>query len=258
MVKKLGLAPLLAITAFAVMPVVAQAETQHWYRSGAKLAEGTSVPIVLFGGKVNLSRTDADGEVNCRTVGGGVIENPVGGGAGVGRTNSLAYYECKQEKCETEVKAKTGLEGRFRRTTQNNPAATQEPAFPGWSDVLEESEVAGVSSVREKIGEPWESFKTPSPPGMIHETIDCTVAANQQVVAEADAEGELKPEIGIAKSGNLNGSSAAKPSTIKFSGASTGCLNGVAGRPCALGSDTFSNSLKYLGYNEQELITVKP
>jgi hypothetical protein len=57
MVKKLfmGLAPLLAIAALAVMPVVAQAETQHWYRSGVKLAEGTVVPVFMFGGNQLLA-----------------------------------------------------------------------------------------------------------------------------------------------------------------------------------------------------------
>jgi hypothetical protein len=222
---------------------------QHWYRSGVKLAEGTSVPVVVFGGKVDIEHRSAIGESSCSTVGGGVIENPVGGGAGVGRTNSLAFYECKAGKCEEEVKAKTGLEGRGAITTENNPAATKEPAFPGWTNVLEESEVAGVFSVREKIGEPFVTFKTPSPPGMIRETLDCSVAANGQVVAEAIGEGELKPEIGAAKTANLNGTKATGPSTMKFSGASTGALGG---------GETWIGSLKYLGYNEQEVITVKP
>src|SRR5262245_28931938 len=91
----IGLAPLLAVAAFAVMPVAAQAETQHWFRSGAKLAEGTVVPIVTFGGKVDLSWSYVGGEFHCKTVAGGTIENPIGGGAGVGRTNSSTSYECK-------------------------------------------------------------------------------------------------------------------------------------------------------------------
>jgi hypothetical protein len=234
---------------------------QHWYRSGAKLSEGTVVPIVMFGGKVNLGWDALGvGEFNCRGVGGGTIENPTGGGAGVGRTNSLSFYECKAPTCEAEVMREFGVEGRLRTTTQNNPAATQEPAFPGWSDALEESEVNGVFSVREKIGEPFVAFKTPSPPGMIRETIICEIAANQQVRTEVVAEGELNPEIGMAKSGNLNGTTAAKPSTVKFSGRAselmgrTGVLHSeVAGEVINTGG-----SLKYLGYNEQELITVKP
>jgi hypothetical protein len=259
MPKKLfiGLVPLLAIAAFAVMPVVAQAETQHWYRSGVKLQEGVVVPVVMFGGKINLAQQSAFGELNCRTVAGGTIENPVGGGAGVGRTNSMTFYECKAPLCEEEVRIKTGLEGRGRQTTQNNPAATQEPAFPGWSDALEESEVGGVSSVREKIGEPFETFKTPSPPGMMRETQICEISSagafEKHVVLNVISEGELKPEIGVAKSGNLNGTGAAKPSSVNFSGASTGTMQSNNAGPA-----TYTGSLKYLGYNEQELITVKP
>jgi hypothetical protein len=255
MFKKLfiSVAPLLAIAAFAVMAVTAQAGTQQWYRSGVKLTEGKVVPIVVFGGKVNLNQTSGFGEADCKTVGGGTIENPAGSGAGVGRTNSLTLYECKGATCEAEALKATGMEGRVRLTTQNNPAATQEPGFPGWSDVLEESTVAGVSSVREKIGEPFEKFQTPSPPGMLRETQTCELAATKQVLLSTISEGELKPEIGVAKSGMLNGSSAANPSTIKFSGASTGAL-----RSELAGEDTFLGSLKYLGYNEQELITVKP
>jgi hypothetical protein len=210
--------------------------TYHWYQNGGPMTAGESVPIVMFGGETNLSVSNG----NCRTVGGGTVENPVGGAAGVGRTNSLAFYECKAPACEAEVRAKTGLEGRLTVTAENNPAATKEPAFPGWNDVLEESTLGGVFSVREKIGEPFVTFKTPSPPGMMRETDACIVAATGQVVAETVFEGELKPEIGPAKKGNLNGTTAGAPSQLKFNG------------------EPYSGSLKYLGYNHQELITVKP
>src|SRR5262249_40787039 len=158
-------------------------------------------------------------------VGGGTIENPVGGGPGVGRTNSMTSYECKGEPCEREVLLKFGVNGRPRITWQNNPAATKEPAFPGWSDVLEESTVAGVSSVREKIGEPFVTFKTPSPPGMIRETNTCEIPSTGEPFVTAVYEGEYKPEIGAAKSGNLNGTSASVPSVMKSNGNSTGVLH---------------------------------
>jgi hypothetical protein len=255
MFKKLfiGLAPLLAIAAFAMMPVAAQAATQHWYKERVRLPEGESAPIVTVGNKVNVSQNSALGEINCRGVGGGIIENPVGGGAGVGRTNSSTFYECKAPLCEAEIMTKVGLPGRATITTQNNPAATKEPAVPGWSNVLEESTVAGVSSVREKIGEPFVTFKTPSPPGMIRETADCLIAPTGQVAVEAIFEGELKPEIGVTKTGNLNGKSATRPSQVNFSGASTGALHSQVA-----GELTLTGNLKFVGYNELELITVKP
>jgi hypothetical protein len=53
---------------------------------------------------------------------------------------------------------------------------------------------------------------------MVRAILDCTIAATEQVVSEAIFEGELKPEIGVAKSANLNGTSASKPSKVKFTG----------------------------------------
>jgi hypothetical protein len=218
------------------------------------MAAGEEVPIVMFGNEINLSQEGTTfGEVNCRIVGGGTIENPVGGAAGVGRTNSLESYECVAPLCEDQVLKEFGMAGRGRITAENNPAATQEPAFPGWSDVLEESIVAGVSSIREKIGEPFVTFKTPSPPGMWRETETCEVAATKQVVSSAIIEGEQKPEIGVAKIGNTNGTSAAVPSQVRFEMNSTGAMHYREG-----GVYTASGNLKYLGYFHQEIITVKP
>jgi hypothetical protein len=244
------------------MPVAAQAVTQHWYQNMVIIAEGTERPVVTFGNEINVSMTSgpvgSTTTIDCRNVGGGVVDNPVGGGAGEGKTNSLAFYECKNEQCETEIQAKFGVPGRGTLTTQNNPGATKEPAFPGWTNLLEESTVAGTSSIREKIGEPFVTFKTPSPPGMIRWTEDCTIAPTQQVASEAIFEGEIKPEIGAAKAGNLNGTSPGAPSQFKFNGASTGALNSAGGL-CPLSSScTNSGSVKYLGYFHQEVMTVKP
>jgi len=249
----IGLAPLVAIVAFAVMPMAAQAATQHWYKNGSILPQGESEPVVTFGGSTNLSQISAIGEINCRGVGGGVIENPAGGGAGIGKTNNSSFYECAAPECEKAVAEKFGTVGRGTATTQNTPSSTKEPAFPGWTNVLEESTVGGVSSIREKIGEPFVTFKTPSPPGMIRATVNCEIAPTKTVIISAVFEGELKPEIGAAKTGNLNGTSGANPSKAKFNGASTGALHSEAG-----GEGVNFGNVKFLGYNEQELISVKP
>jgi hypothetical protein len=235
------------------MPTGAQAATQHWYKSGVLATAGEEIPIVTFGEESNVGWLIL-GEISCKTVGGGTIENPVGGGAGVGRTNSLAYYECKQPKCESEVMTKFGVPGRGTITSENNPAATQEPAFPGWTNLLEESTVAGTASVREKIGEPFVTFKTPSPLGMMRETATCEVAPTHQPLASYIWEGEYKPEIGVAKIGNLNGNGASKPSKAFFETKGTGVLHSKESGEEGGGV----GELKYLGYNEQELITVKP
>jgi hypothetical protein len=255
MSKKLltSIAPLLALAALAVMPAAAQAVTQHWYKNGTKLEVGTSEPIVTFGGEINLSQTSALGEINCRQVGGGSVENPTGGGAGIGRTDSVDFFECKAPQCEAEIHAKFGVEGRGTATTQNNLAATQEPSAVGWNNELEESVVAGVSSIREKIGEPFVSFKTPSPPGMIRATIECQIVPTKTTATRAVFEGELKPEIGVAKAANLNGTSAASPSLARFNGASTGALHSEVAS-----EGTNTGITKFLGYFHQDVITVKP
>jgi hypothetical protein len=243
----------LCLLVLAVMPVAAQAATQHWYVNGNIDPAGTETAVVMFGEEANVAEL-IPGEINCRTVDGGMIENPVGGGAGVGRTNSSDFYECKQPYCEEEVKKRFGVAGRATLTTENNPAATKESAFPGWTNLLEESAVAGTNSVREKIGEPFVTTKTPSPPGMMRQTTSCEIASTKAVAFAFIYEGEYKPEIGVAKVGNLNGVMAAKPSKVHFEGAGTGALHSQEGGE----PGTATGNLKYLGYNEQELITVKP
>jgi hypothetical protein len=237
----------------AVVPVAAQAELKHWYQNQVLATAGEEIPVVTFGNEENLSQTSNLGEINCKGVGGGVIDNPVGGGAGEGKSNAGTFYECKAEKCEAEVLKATGVPGRGTATLQNEPASTKEPAFPGWTNVLEESSVEGTLSVREKIGEPFVTFKTPSPPGMIRATVDCTVAPTGQVVSENIFEGELKPEIGVAHGGNLNGNSAGVPSQAKFEKQFTGGLHSPTG-----GVGTNHGNVKFEGYFHQEVITVKP
>jgi hypothetical protein len=215
----------------------------------------------MFGNKVNVNQTSEfagpKGEVNCKTAAGGTLENIEGG---VGSLSAVAFYDCKGPQCEDQILKQTGLEGREFVEAVNMPASINghpERRFVGWSMRLVETEIAGVLSVRLKIGEPFVKFQTPTPPAMIRVREGCEIAASETLGGSpAVFEGELDPEIGIANSGNLNGTSASKPSTARFSGASTGALH--AEIPTTSDEATYTNSLKYLGYNEQELITVKP
>jgi hypothetical protein len=248
------LAPLLAIAAFAVMPVAAQGLTQHWYQNGVKATEGEQIPVVWFGNEVNLSQKTLFGEVNCRTVGGGTIENPSGGGAGVGSMTGVAFYECKAPQCEEEIFAKFGVLGVEWVEAKNMPVAINghpERRPVPWNMLLEESVVAGVLSVRLKIGAPWSAFMKPSPPGMIRIKAECD-RPPEEPLTTTEFEGELQPEIGVAKTANLNGISAAAPSQAKFNGSSTNELHSMSA------TGVYFNNLKYLGYNHEELITVKP
>src|SRR5262249_8737402 len=117
-----------------------------------------------------------------------------------------------------------------------------------WPMLLEESTVGGVSSVRVKIGMQFIGFMKPSPPGMIRVADSCDIPPETEGGPPTEFEGELQPEIGVAKTGNLNGVSAAVPSQAKFKGTSTNELHSST-----VSSTTYEGNLKYLGYNHQEL-----
>jgi hypothetical protein len=72
------------------------------------------------------------------------------------------------------------------------------------------------------------------------------------VLSENIFEGELKPEIGVAHGGNLNGNSAAVPSQAKFEGNLTGGLHSPTG-----GVGINHGKVKFEGYFHQEVITVQ-
>ncbi len=123
MSKKLfSLAPLLAILAFAVVPAASQAATPHWFKAGKRQAEGTKVPVMTWGGAVDLAQESPAGFIQCKSVGAGYIENPKGtspntgekGPAGSGATLSSNFYECNggtPKACEEGVKSKLGALG---------------------------------------------------------------------------------------------------------------------------------------------------
>jgi len=125
MSKKLfSLAPLLAIFAFAVMPAASQAAPSipHWFKGATRQAEGVKVPVVTWGGAVDLSQESAAGFIQCKGVGAGYIENPKGvspntgekGPQGAGASQLSAFYECNggtPKACEEGVKAKLGALG---------------------------------------------------------------------------------------------------------------------------------------------------
>jgi len=243
----MGLAPLLAILAFAGTPVTAQA-AQHWYKNNVKLAEGKPIPVVTFGGAVNFSSRSEVGELNCRTVGAGTIENPVGGGAGVGKTYESTFFACKAPACEEAgAEDKIPLE-LFLKTNAEEY---------GWTDELEEA-AGSPATTREKIGEPFSGtfhpYGSPSPTHEIMWLATCETPPGFEPYTAGVActfEGELTPEIGAAET-NLDGTKAAVPSTAKFDGASTGALHSEIA-----GEGTDEGSIKYLGYTAQEVITVR-
>ena len=82
-----------------VFTTLPNANTPHWYKNGAIAKEGAKVPVIGWG---TLTLTSSAGALTCHTVIGGYVENPVGGGPGLGVTQSFNAYECSAAECPTE------------------------------------------------------------------------------------------------------------------------------------------------------------
>jgi hypothetical protein len=232
--------PPFVIAAFALMPAAAQAHEAWWYKNGVLLKEGVKTPVVTYGGAVNLSMMSDIGALNCRNAGGGIIENPAGGGHGIGTTPGSVFFECKAAGCEK---------------------AGEEDGLPLELDVVDDAGTTMIedltgegSSEHETIGEPFTSFSEYGKPvtkGELQMRVSCETPPGYEphvVGVSATFQGELSPRIGPGH----NGTSGTKPSTMEFSDASTGALHSEIG-----GEGTISGSIKYVGYNSQELLTAE-
>jgi hypothetical protein len=231
MFKKLfiGLAPLLAVAAFAVMPVAAQA-TGHYYSNGLKIAEGSKKTVSEWG---TLTLAGVKGgtlpnHITCHTAAGGTLENPVGGGAGVGSTEVFVAYQCESENiCPAGTVAKVTAEKIANGV--------------GWPNVLSEPEA--------------EKWRTES------SKVKLDIGCFNSVELEKREGGEHFVEIGgygteteLQRPETHKGTNAAHPGGVIF-GAGSGELE-IEG-----GGGTFTSKtegeVKTLGYLNQELINVK-
>jgi hypothetical protein len=247
-----------AVAVFALLPAAAQA-IPHWTSGMATIANGVKTPVVSWGGATNLSM-ETIGEVNCKIVGGGFVENIEGKGRG--KTQALDYFECKAPACEVQVKEKFGVAGKLLVLTENlpEPDGTGKLGSVGWENELFEGKSAtgGETSLRERIGVAWTVFPEggqvghESPIGMMRLTVECVLATTGSPVAEATFEGAQEPEIGEAFTENFNGMSAAHPSVVHFASAASGRLHSEAQPEEPQG--TFAGNLKYLGYVSQSTI----
>ncbi len=247
----------------------------HWFKSGTKLKQGTVVPVIYWGTAVNVSLSSGAGVINCKTVSSGNIENPVGGGSGVGQTLAADYYECKQPKCESEI-AESPLGGLGYRGV----GFAQAYNLP-WNDQI----TGSAPNIEERIGAPaggnlGQGFAEGYPAssqapdgqgtawgskGAIGLIAGCQIYPNPEgapalggvsgspsrVASETPFEGELRPEIG----GSLNGAvSASNPAQIRFAGSASGELQDNLGPG---NGGVGSGNLKYLGYATQSPIKVE-
>jgi len=95
--KFLGLAPLLAIVAFALVPTAAQASI--WTSNGTPV--GTEPVTVTGWGTLTL--TGAAGNITCHNAAAGTVANV--GGVGVGSTQVFTTYDCESTTCPAENSA---------------------------------------------------------------------------------------------------------------------------------------------------------
>jgi hypothetical protein len=228
MPKKLaiGFGLVLVVVAFGVMPVAAQA-APHFYKnkviapeeSGGPGAEGTD--IIAWGTLVLQTKTV--GVITCLNEFGGDAFNPVGGGAGEGKIDAYAAYDCTNELCEAAFASKQEI------------IAEGLEKFGEWEAKLIEP-VAG--QIRLKTGN-----NTLNSPTQIKFLIKCPPAGLGEI--NTKSKGELQP---LVVNGTAIGSA---PSKVTFDAAS-GELE-IA----TVKEGKVEGSLKGMGYEGGELLSAK-
>jgi hypothetical protein len=227
------LAPLLAVAAFAVMPVAAQA-TGHYYQNNVKLAEGAKRTVTGWG---TLSLVGVKGgvlpnHITCHYAVGGTVENPLGSGAGVGVTEAFSAYDCEEEN----ICAGTAV-----RVRAEKPALINNTAELAWPSVLTEPEAGVFRSEMSKV------------------KLDIACMTGPEEVARHAGFVEVGG-YGTETPGQLlkplahNGTNAAHPGGVIFGTGSGELEEELSGGTITV---RIEGELKTLGYSAQELINVK-
>jgi hypothetical protein len=223
---RMGFAAMALVAALAAIPAAAQA-VPHFYKnrvlapeeSGGPGAEGTDV--ISWGTLTLITKTV--GTIVCLNEFGGDAYNPIGGGAGEGKIDAYAVYDCTNEVCETVEKSKQEIvpEGLDK--------------FGEWEAKLTEA-VAGKP--RLKTGN-----STLESPTQIKFLVACPPVGFGEI--KVKSKGELSP---LVQNGTSIGSS---PSQLKFD-AESGELE-IAN----VKEGKVEGSLKGMGYEGGELLTSK-
>jgi len=71
----------------------------HWYKNGVILEQGALETDLLMWGALTLENPKI-GALTCRTLDGGDVANPAGGGAGKGAIDAFTVYDCVAPTCE--------------------------------------------------------------------------------------------------------------------------------------------------------------
>ena len=239
----MGAANALAVSAaLAALPVAAQAEP-HYYKSGALIAEGEKVPIVEWGTLTFNPEPEAYVEVTCEDSVGGYIENPIGGGAGLGQTTSFSSYNCLA--MNTCPPGRVTIEG----TEYEKEVTVTSETLP-WPNVLiEESGIRNESTgVQMSVACVAHGLSNTSPPGgaqlgkpgaqeqfyLSSATVCVTTASRRQ-----------KPLLIAGKNSTVTSRVSFDPEAGRLSRAGGAVVQRTSGK------------LKVMGYKESELITAK-
>jgi len=223
---RMGLAPVLLFAALAVMPAAAQA-VPHFYSNKIILPEESGGPgaegkdVIAWGTLVLQTKTV--GVITCLNEFGGDSYNPIGGGAGEGKVDAYAVYDCTNEACEVTLKSKQEIvpEGLDK--------------FGEWETKLTEA-VAGKPRLKSGNSEL-------NSPTQIKFLIACPPAGLGEI--KTKAKGELTP---LVVNGTAIGSAASK---VTFD-AESGELE-IA----TVKEGKVEGSLKVMGYEGGELISSK-
>jgi hypothetical protein len=217
MKRFLGFVPLLAVVAFVMIPAAAQAEP-HQYKNGEITPPGEKVPQIAWG-TLQLENINV-GLIECKNIFAGTGQNPVGGGAAEGELEAYSTFGCKSVSCEAAGKA-----------VEVFPLGLNNPKLGAW-EIHTVENPAGTFKL--KVGN-----KLAANAKQIKFKIVCTGVIN------VEFHGELFPN---TKNGTSIGAS---PSKVEFKGATSGELESE------LGTGTVKGNLKQMGYEGQDLLTVK-
>jgi hypothetical protein len=211
---------LVATTAFAVLPTVAQAAPR--YKSeGAFIAEGTKVFLTGWGTLKLQTVLGGTASYTCRNAAGGFVENPAGGGAGIGRTELFTSYQCTFSACPTV------------------PTVLAE-ALP-WPGVLVEPKAGEIKAEITGVKADLQCWATKA-------------AFEKAARGEAELPNAKNVFIGTSTPKPEHGTSSGHPGFLEF-GPAAGKLEQEGSNGTIQGETT--GKVKVLGYKEQELIDVE-
>jgi len=245
--KKLfiSLAPLVAVTAFVVMPAVAQA-VPHYYVNGTIAAPAKVVPVLSWGKLTLEPEPPVTAPTTCSNVAGAFAENPEGGGAGIGATEDFATYNCENAECPAGTIEIGG------KPEEKVFQVISPPQDLPWPSVLTEAEAGTIRTESKKVLVILGCYAKPltraegelgktSGPGEnellpLAATVTCVTSGEEHIQAPKDEKG----------------SSATSPSKLVFD-PKAGTLSCAGG---AFAGKTLK-TLKVQGYTASEVLTTK-